>query len=167
MKFITIAAVSIDGVIGIDNEIPWHIPEDFKFFRKNTINNMLIVGYNTYLTLPKKAFDKREYIVLTGGKSFENKNNSVYQFKDFQTAYAMLKKSNIDKVFIIGGESIYDRLFNYSNEVIITWINKTYPNGNKRFPIERLSSDFELINDCGWNKSEIGISYKFCYYKRK
>ena len=84
-KFILIAAVSVDGVIGIDNEIPWRIPEDFKHFRNTTMGNMLLVGYNTYKTLPAKAFEGREYMVVTGGNPIEDVSPDIYHFSELDT----------------------------------------------------------------------------------
>lgn len=63
LKYIIIAAVNVDGVIGIDNQIPWRIPEDFQHFRRTTMGNMLLVGYNTFITLPEKAFEGGKYMV--------------------------------------------------------------------------------------------------------
>jgi len=170
MKFIAIAAVSIDGVIGIDNEIPWRIPEDFKHFRNTTMGNVLLVGYNTYLSLPPKAFEGRDYIVLNGGNPFNHDDKSnIYQFKDFATVYELLSndKSKLEKVFIAGGAMIYDTLIDYCDEAIITWVNKVIPNGNKKFPIDKLFANFEVINDGDWLKSSTGLLYKVTYYKKE
>lgn len=167
-KLIVIAAVSIDGVIGIDNEIPWRIPEDFKHFRNITMGNTLLVGYNTYLSLPPKAFEGRDYIVLNGGNSFNHDDKSnIQQFKDFNTVYELLMndESNIEKVFIAGGAMIYDTLIDYCDEAIITWVNKIIPNGNKKFPIDKLFANFEVYDDQDWQRSTTGLLYKVTKYK--
>jgi dihydrofolate reductase len=83
-KLIIIAAVSVDGVIGIGDKIPWRIPEDFQHFRETTMGHMLLVGYNTYKTLPEKAFEGREYIVLNSNNPIVPRIN-VYQFSELQT----------------------------------------------------------------------------------
>jgi dihydrofolate reductase len=168
-KFILIAAVSVDGIIGIDNEIPWRIPEDFKHFRNTTMGNMLLVGYNTYKTLPAKAFEGREYMVVHGDNPIEyDKNPDIYHFSDLDTILYLLRdeKTDIEKIFVAGGAMVYDSLIDECDECIITWVNKTYPNGNKRFPIDKLFANFEVYSDQDWQKSTTGVLYKVTYYKK-
>ena len=167
-KLIIIAAVSVDGVIGIDNEIPWRIPEDFRHFRNTTIGCMLLVGYNTFKTLPKVAFEGREYIVLNKENPIEDLVD-IYQFRNLDMIFSVLDTPNTDveKVFVAGGAMIYDSLIEYCDEAIITWVNKTYPNGNKRFPIDKLFANFEVHKDQDWQTSKSGLQYKITYYGRK
>jgi len=169
VRFIIIAAVSVDGVIGIDNEIPWQIPEDFKHFRKITINNMLLVGYNTYKTLPEIAFEKREYLVLMGDNPITDHNdNKVYQFKDLNTILGLFNnETNIEKVFVAGGAMVYESLIDYCDKAIITWVDKIIPNGNKRFPIDKLFTNFEIYHEQEWQTSKTGERYKVAYYRKK
>jgi len=168
-KFIIIAAVSVDGIIGIDNEIPWRIPEDFKHFRNTTMGNMLLIGYNTYKMLPAKAFEGREYIVLTGGNPIEDISPFIYHFKDLDMIFSVLDSHNLDfdKIFVAGGEMIYNSLIDYCDEAIITWVNLNIPNGNKRFPIVNLFANFEVYSDQNWQTSKTGTQYKITFYKRK
>ena len=169
MKLIIIAAVSFDGVIGIDDNIPWRIPEDFKHFRETTMGNMLLVGSKTFQSLPQKAHEGREFIILNTGKFFDLKSSQYYQFRQLHTALYLLNNSVIDfnKVYVIGGASIYDALIDYCDEAIITWVNKVYPEGNKKFPVSKLISTFDEISDRGWEESKSGLSYKITDYKRK
>lgn len=170
-KFIAIAAVSVDGVIGIGNEIPWKLPEDFKHFRKTTMGNVLLVGYNTYLTLPEKAFEGRKYIVLTGDNvvDYSQLKGDTRFCKDFEVAKYFIDAMNAEKVFIIGGAMVYESLIDWCDEAIITWVNKYYPNGTKRFPIEKLFTNFEELNnpDWNWKKAENGILYKITKYIKR
>ncbi len=169
MKLICIAAVSLDGVIGIDNEIPWRIPEDFKHFRNTTMGSMLIVGYNTYMSLPPKAFEGRDYIVLNGGNTFEHIDKpNVFQFSNLDVILNLISNENssLDKVYVAGGAMVYDALIDHCSEAIITWVNKSFPNGNKKFPIDKLFANFEVINDGNWLKSSTGLGYKMTYYTK-
>jgi len=169
MKLVIIAAVSVDGVIGIGDDIPWYIPEDFKHFKKTTMGNMLLVGATTFKTLPKKAHEGREFIILNSGQRFKNLETlQYYQFSKLDTVLSLLGHDNVslDNVFVIGGASIYDGLIDYCDEAIITWVNETYPNGDKRFPIDKLFANFDEYSDQDWQKSKSGLSYKITYYKR-
>ena len=168
MKLILIAAVSVDGVIGIDENIPWRIPEDFKHFRETTMGNMLLVGATTFKTLPPKAHEGREFIILNSGERIETEQHGYYQFSKLDVVLDLIHHPNVllDKVFVIGGASIYDLLIDYCDDAIITWVNKTYPKGNKRFPIDKLFATFDEYSDQDWQKSKSGLSYKVTYYQR-
>jgi dihydrofolate reductase len=168
VKIIAIAAVSTDGVIGIDNEIPWRIPEDFKHFRDTTMGNMLLVGYNTYLTLPEKAFEGRHYIVLNGGNHFQTNRLNVYQFSNLDVVLNLFERDcNFDYLFVAGGAMVYDTMIDHCDECIITWVNKLIPNGNKKFPINKLFANFGVISDQDWLTSKTGEQYRIAHYKRK
>jgi dihydrofolate reductase len=165
-KIIAIAAVAVDGTIGIDNNIPWRIPEDFKHFRETTMGSCLIVGRITYETLPEKAFEGRVYLVLSNGKLIEDGRKDVYWFSDVENLMSYLKTHDIEKVFVAGGASIYDLMIDYCDEAIITWVDKTFTDGNKKFPVLKLAKDFEMISiDPLWTTSKTGFDYRIAYYK--
>lgn len=63
-----IAAISRDGIIGIDNDIPWHHPEDFRFFRRMTVGHTLIMGHSTFRSLGK-PLPGREHSILSRNPS--------------------------------------------------------------------------------------------------
>lgn len=182
-----IAAVSLDGAIGHDRELIWHIPEDLKRYKERTTGNICIVGLNTYNDLPMAALKGRTHVVVTG----DTKGNTIDAPDETQPRYT-LKDKNKDpdtkvwsrstveemlelieeirgdkKVYVIGGETIYSTLIDHVDEAEITWVNKTYPKANKRFPIDKLFNDFELVGDSNYVKSEKeNLLYKFSYYKR-
>lgn len=162
MKLTIISAVGIDGVIGEDDKIPWYIPEDFKHFRNTTMHGVLLVGYNTYLTLPDKAFEGREYVVICNDDKKIVRPN-VYQFNNIEKAFDFLKSV---KVFVIGGAMIYNDLIEYCDEAIITWVNKKTPFGNKRFPLVKLFTYFDVVENQEWQKSISGLEYKVTKFIR-
>ena len=169
MKLIIISAVSVDGIIGIGEKIPWKISEDFKHFRETTMGNMLLVGATTFKTLPPKAHEGREFIILNSNKRIPTKGVQYYQFSKLDVVLDLINHPNVllDKVFVIGGASIYDQLIDYCDEAIITWVNKTYPEGDKRFPISNLFTNFDVYSDQDWQESKSGLQYKITYYTRK
>ena len=170
MKLIIISAVSVDGIIGIGEKIPWKISEDFKHFRETTMDNMLMVGLNTYQTLPPMALEGREFIIMNRDEPFDviKKSVKTFQFRELDTVMELLHngKNDFEQVFVIGGASIYNLLIDYCDDAIITWVNKTYPEGDKKFPIDNLFANFDEYSDQDWQKSKSGLSYKITYYKR-
>jgi dihydrofolate reductase len=169
MKLIIISAVSTDGVIGIGEDIPWRIPEDFKHYRDTTMGSMLLVGATTFKSLPKKAHEGREFIILNSGERFDLEERGYYQFSKLDVVLGLLQHPNVmlDNVYVIGGASIYDALIDYCDEAVITWVNKTYPDGDKRFPIDKLIANFEVNSDQYWQTSKSGLQYRVTRYNRK
>ena len=63
--FKAIAAMSLNRVIGAGNQIPWHLPEDFKWFKRMTSGNVVIMGRKTFASLGNKPLPNRINIVLS------------------------------------------------------------------------------------------------------
>ena len=100
--------------IGLENNIPWYIPEDLKRFSKLTKgngNNAIIMGRKTWESLPIKPLPQRQNIILSKTLLDNNEiklyDNELY-YSNLQTAIDNCKIKNIDTVWIIGGEKIYD-----------------------------------------------------------
>ena len=107
MKLISIAAVTKERVIGNGPKIPWYIPEDFKHFKAQTLNNVIVMGSTTYKSIGK-ALPKRHNIVLS--KSLKLDDAQVCN--SYEEGIAEAKKyaqENDCDVFIIGGGSVYEQ----------------------------------------------------------
>lgn len=164
MKLIIIAAVSTDGVIGIGDTMPWRIPEDFKHYRETTMGHTLIAGSTTFKTLPPKAHEGRKFIILSSKTDSELDKDKYFQFDKIENLLENIKDGEYN-VYVIGGESVYNQFIDHCDEAIITWVNKTYPEGDKKFPIDKLFANFDEYNDEGWMKSKNnGLSYKITRY---
>lgn len=183
-----IAAVSLDGAIGNDEKLLWHVSEDLKHYKELTYGNICIVGLNTYNGLPHKALKNRTTIVISG--DYGDKMIDIDAFEDEQPRHFISSdkvpgskiynrstvdeaidtankiKTNDQRIFVIGGSMVYKSMIDLCDEAEITWINKTYPGANKRFPIDKLFNDFSLTHDSGWLTSTSNISYKFTSYER-
>jgi len=165
MKLTIIAAVGIDGVIGVDDIIPWHIPEDLKHFKETTMGKMLLVGHNTFTTLPKKVYEGRRFIVITRNNFNNFDPKQFFFFRNEKGVFKFLKENNdFDHVYVIGGAYIYDMFIDYSDEAIITWVNKKNRNGNKFFPVKKLFINFTAENNSEWIKSKYDYEYKIIKY---
>ncbi len=169
-----IAALSLDGIIGENQGLIWHIPEDLENYKRETTNKYLIVGRKTYESLPKVALKNRNFLVLSKDKEIE-KFNALRQWADDYVSskeeiFKILKEKNINEVIVIGGEQIYNLFINDATEVLITWINKIISNDKladyKYFPTTELFENFTLVDDSNWvsSKKEGLPKYKFSRY---
>ena len=99
-----IAAMSLNQVIGRDNQIPWHLPEDLAWFKQFTMGGVLLMGRKTFESIGK-PLPGRETIVLTRGQW---KNNEVKSASE--PALLPLPQNDSRPLFVCGGAEIY-RLF--------------------------------------------------------
>lgn len=159
-NLILIGAIGKNGELGKNNKLIWYIPDDLKFFKETTINHTIVMGYNTFISLPKLLV-KRKHIVLT------HKNitfpDGVIKFSDKESVLKYAKNINED-VFIIGGASVYNEFINYSDKMILTEIDAE----------DKLADAyFSTFNKKEWNEFIIkennynGLNYKHTLYKRK
>ena len=107
-----IASIGKNNEIGKNGDLVWHIKEDMKFFKNTTINHIVVMGFNTYKSLPGPLKD-REMIVLS-------KNNNIDGIKiirDYREIVDKYEDSEIE-VFIIGGATLYEIYMEYAKRNI-------------------------------------------------
>lgn len=135
MKINIICAFSKNNGIGINNSMPWKLTSDLKKFKNLTIgngNNAVIMGKNTWLSLPVKYLINRDNLILSKTIKIDatyNKND-VKTFIDINSILKYCHNKKYDIVWIIGGENIYrefmDNKYINIHEIYITYIDKEY-----------------------------------------
>lgn len=143
-----IVAISKNGVIGNDGDLPWpHIKEDMKWFVNKTTDNVVVMGRKTWDSIPKdkRPLKNRINIVVTsqalsavkGAKGTLN-GELTMGLKSHQNAYP-------DKeVFVIGGKEIYEQCFPVCETIYVTRIKKKYE-GNTMLDLKSVLKNFKLI----------------------
>ena len=144
MKFHLIWAQDQNGGIGENGNLPWHISEDLKNFKFLTLNTTIIMGRKTWDSLPIKPLPKRNNIVLSSAAQ-----NNVTTYHSLEQCLQNIKKKNVEKVFIIGGRSIYKLFFNHADYLHISFINLINNNINEFFPINmnKIELKFKKIKE--------------------
>ena len=156
-----IVAVDLNWGIGYGGKLLQSIPEDMKFFKEKTAGNVVVMGRETFKSLPgKKALKDRVNIVLTRSKSFNDDRLIVCNSID-ETLKELQKYEN-DKIFIIGGETVYKQFLPYCNELYVTKIQKTYE-ADRFFPNIDIMSNWDLIKESEV-KEYNNIRYVFSTY---
>jgi dihydrofolate reductase len=135
MLYSIILACTFEGGIGYNNYIPWDIKNELYLFKQITENkdqfkqNVVIMGRNTWNSLPIKPLKNRLNIIITSDNNFINKDN-IISFSNIDSAFEYCKRSiNINKVFVIGGKSIYDLCLNnekYSKNIEYVYLSVIY-----------------------------------------
>jgi dihydrofolate reductase len=130
MEKIIVAAIAENGVIGKNGELPWHIPEDMEHFKELTMGHPVLMGRTTFESLPDsvKPLPGRTNIVLTrsGVEADVKEAESPHQ------GYRIAEEHG-DKVFIIGGASVYEQTLDDADRMEITRIHEEY-DGDVKFP---------------------------------
>lgn len=108
MRLAMIAALSANGVIGAGNKLPWHLPEDLRYFKQHTLGKPVIMGRNTFESIGK-ALPGRTNIVLTSRKNWFPRDVTIATSLDDALALANrdLEERGGDEAMVIGGEQIY------------------------------------------------------------
>lgn len=130
IKTIVVAA-SENNVIGIDNNLPWHLSDDLKFFKKITLGKPVLMGRKTFESLGK-PLPKRLNIVLS--RSHQNLPEGVLQFTNYAEAIQHLENINSEEVCIIGGGVVFADALENVDQIFLTRVHTILENGEVFFP---------------------------------
>ena len=158
-KLIIIAAIGKNRELGKENNLIWRLKEDMKFFKENTTGHKIVMGYNTFESLPK-LLPNREHIVLTHK---DLKIEGIKVFNNFKMLTEYLQELDED-IYVIGGSSIYKLFIDYADELILTEINAECLDADVYFPtFEKEDYEKETIKEL----EENDIEYAFVRYRKK
>ena len=126
-----IVGMTKDRVIGKDNQLPWHIPEELKSFKELTTNQIVIMGRKTYDSLPSKfrPLPNRHNIVLSESMGFQEGIDVCTSIED---TLQVAKSYNKD-IFIIGGSTTYREFLPIADTMFISYIKGDF-DGDSYFP---------------------------------
>lgn len=130
-----IAAMAQNRVIGDKNTIPWHYPEDFKWFKKNTLGATLVMGRKTYESIGK-PLPKRTTVVLSRTANANDFPEGVLLVRSLDEVDAL---NTPGPVWLAGGSEVYALGMDRCEELFLTIIRKDYA-GDAQFP--EVESDF-------------------------
>lgn len=135
-----ILAIDKNGCIGKDNTLPWSLKDDLKHFKENTLNAPIIMGANTYKSLPG-ILPNREHLVISN--TLEG-NENISVFTTINETLEYLKESNIEECFIIGGSNLVKQFCELKliDEYILTQVNTEVIDGDTFIDIDE---DLELF----------------------
>jgi dihydrofolate reductase len=160
-KLSIIVAVAKNNAIGKDNKLLWHISEDLKRFKKLTTGNTIIMGKNTFYSLPFRPLPNRTSIVITDVPG-EVIDGCVMAYSIEE---AICKCDNTKENFIIGGASIYRQFLPLADKLYLTKVHKDFE-ADCFFPEIDLK-EWLLINTEECDISEINdFSYTYLIYQR-
>lgn len=152
-----IAAIGKNNELGKDNKLIWHIKEDMVNFKELTMGKYIVMGANTYFSLPKKL-EGRKYIVLS--KKIEMVEDGLL-YSDFDSLLEFVLSLD-EEVMIIGGASIYKLFMPYADRLYLTLIEDT-KEADAYFP--EFGNEFKLVRSKDSQNDK--LKYKFVTYERR
>lgn len=154
-----IVAVAKDGVIGLNNTLPWHLPEDLKRFRALTTGHHIIMGRKTYESLGR-LLPGRTTVIVTRNQDYQLEGALVAH--SLEAAIALCK--NDDEAFLIGGAELYQAGIKLANKLYLTEIDLDIA-GDAFFPEFDVSEWQEISREA--HTSAQDLSYRYITYVRK
>ncbi len=156
-----IAAVDLNWGIGYRGNLLKRIPDDMKFFKQMTLGKVVIMGRETFESLPgQEPLKDRVNIVLSKNGHF--KNEKVTLCRSLDELYSELEKYDTDDVFVVGGESVYSQLLASCTEAYVTKIEEKYV-ADKYFVNLDKNKAWKLVSASNFKNYE-NIVYKFVKY---
>lgn len=160
-----IVAMNKDRIIGLNNDLPWTLSDDLKYFKQTTLNSTVVMGRKTYESIGK-PLPNRNNIILSRNTNLKIENVEVYN-----SVLSILKRSyenTNENIYIIGGAKVYKEFLPYVNKLYITMINEDI-NGDTKFPEfenkfkQVTSSDLKTEIDKKNNKE---LTYTFTIWEK-
>lgn len=157
-----IVAMDRNRVIGRDNQLPWHLPEDLKFFKRTTMGHTIAMGRKTHESIGR-VLPGRENIVITRRPGYQSEGCTIFtSVEDF----AVYSREQKNEIFVIGGAEIFKETFPYADRLYITYIDEVFE-GDTYFP-EFPLKEWELVScQQGIKDEKNPYDYEFRIYQRR
>lgn len=124
MRLNLIYARARNGVIGANNQLPWHLPEDLAHFKRMTLGHPVLMGRKTWDSLPLRfrPLPGRVNAVLTRNENFNE--NGIQRFHDLREALTFFQDQA--EVWVIGGAEMYALALPYAQRIVVTEIDAAF-----------------------------------------
>jgi dihydrofolate reductase len=156
-----IVAAAENNAIGIQNTLPWYLPEDLKFFKRTTMGKPVIMGRKTYESLGR-PLPGRLNIILTHKRDLIVPEG-VLLYADINSAIKYLEEQSADECFIIGGGKVFETTLPFVERMYITRVHTSIPDADTFFP-EVDHSHWKLV----WEeRHEADEQHKFAFTFQK
>ncbi len=135
LRISLIVAMARNRVIGSNNQMPWHLPADFAYFKKTTVGHPIIMGRKTFESIGKVLPGRRNIVVSRNRALHVNGADVIHSLDE-----AIRSCEGNEEIFVIGGASIYAEALPRADRLYVTEVDVA-PNGETMFPV---------IDKCSW-----------------
>lgn len=167
MKVALIAAFSQNRVVGINNSLPWHLPEDLKYFKRTTSGKAIIMGRKTYESIGR-PLPNRTNIVVSRNPDFSAEG--VVTVDSLESAIEHAESVNlingVDEVMVIGGAAIYEAALPMADRLYVTHVHANV-DGDAYFPNVEFDQWQEVSKHDFSKDGSNPYDYSFCIYDKQ
>ncbi|KKI88693.1 dihydrofolate reductase [Bacillus sp. SA1-12] len=154
-------AMDKNRLIGRNNQLPWHLPQDLAYFKRVTMNHKIVMGRKTYESIGK-PLPGRENIIITRDKNFSCEGCKVLHSID---EFLALANKCEEEIFVIGGSEIFKEILPYTDRLYVTHIYHDFE-GDTYFP-ETEDNDWKVISkEPGIKDEKNPYDFDFVVYER-
>lgn len=157
-----IVAMAQNRMIGKDNKMPWHLPDDLKYFKSKTLNKPVVMGRKTFESIGSKPLPNRPNLIISRNPNF--KPDGAQVFNSVEAALACLK--DYPEVMIMGGAQIYAQWIDRVDQLYITEV-KASPEGDAFFPPIDHQAWYEDSREPHLADDRHAFAFDFVVYKRR
>ena len=157
-----IVAKAKNNVIGKDNKLLWHIPDDLRRFRKLTENHTIIMGRKTFESL-ENVLPNRKHIVFSQNPDFKVNDENVEVVHSMLQIQEYIERN--EEAFVIGGAIIYNLLMPYVTKLYVTEVDKDF-DGDAFFPRVNEEKWREISREKGPKDEENNFDYEYIIYEK-
>lgn len=166
MKICLIAALAQNRVVGINNQLPWHLPEDLKYFRRTTTGKTVIMGRKTYESIGR-PLPNRSNIVVSANP--ECKIEHVQVVNSLQAALQLAENisliNGVDEIMVIGGATLYAAALPMADRLYLTHVHADVE-GDAYFPEVDFSAWREVAREDFAASENNPYPYSFVVYDK-
>ncbi|MDQ0162784.1 dihydrofolate reductase [Bacillus alveayuensis] len=157
-----IFAMDRNRLIGQNNQLPWHLPADLKYFKNMTMGHKIVMGRKTFESIGR-PLPGRENIVLSTNRHFHPEGCQVFYSMDEFLTFA--NKHQEEEIFVIGGANIFEKLLPYADRLYITEIDEQFT-GDTYFPPFNLEEWKKISSIEGTVDKKNIYPHRFVIYER-
>ena len=161
MTLSVIVAMTDDRVIGLNNQLPWHLSEDLKRFKKITMGHPIIMGRKTFESIGR-PLPGRQNIVITKNKGFRADGISVAH--GLPEAMAMCPPDTTER-FVIGGAGLFESALPMADRLYLTLIHHPFK-GDVYFPPLQLDKEYRVVDKTSHKNENPAFAYDFITAER-
>lgn len=158
-----IFAMDQNRLIGKNNDLPWHIPDDMAYFKRTTEGHSVLMGRKTYESFGSKPLPRRQNIIMTQNRQFTADGCAVIH--TVEEALKLISETKDEEFFIIGGSEIYKLFMPHADRLYITHIEAAFE-GDAYFPDYNEAEWKEIRRVKGVKDEKNPYDYYYTVYER-
>jgi dihydrofolate reductase len=167
MKLSLIVATAHNNVIGRNNELPWHLPQDLKYFKSHTLGKPIIMGRKTFESIGK-PLPSRTNIVITRQKDWSFSGvlvaKNIAEALEIGQTFRNEQNNLAEEIVVIGGAEIYRHTLPIADRVYLTQIEADIDGADAYFP-ELSPTQWKLVSELPGER-DANIKHKFLVFDR-